>query len=169
MPLMCDVPRRVGRYSMILVFWYLAVYVLLMDWRYSDPYFAYDMATGQLVDCSGYRMVCTVPYRPEGGVTTCGPCVCLPNRVFRPLIGWCAVRWLLSRPNPAFWCDARRPLMERGPLSHLPASGSAPAEAHARGFPAMTGKSRPMTASLCASLCRTRVAARRAVQPPRQA
>ena len=140
-----------------------------MDWRYSDRYFAYDMATGQLVDCSGYRMVCTVPYRPEGGVTTCGPCVCLPNRVFWPVDWLCAAplaplptksRLLVRRPSAAY---------ERGPLSHLPASGSAPAEAHARGFPAMTGEKPPHDGFASRQFVPDSGGGVRAVQPPRQA
>jgi hypothetical protein len=118
MSLMVNLLGRTGRYAILLAFWYLSAYVLMMDWRFPLP--AYDTVSGDRVDQSNYRLAPNVNYRPPGGVTMVGPCVCWPNKVFWP-VDWVVRRLLAPVPSKG------RLYVQRGvagceprPLSHRP-------------------------------------------------
>ena len=68
--------RTAGVYSGILVYWYLAAYVLMVDWRRLNT---------NKPDTSFYRFAQIHTYHPAGGFSTVETHSCWANRVFWPI------------------------------------------------------------------------------------
>jgi hypothetical protein len=89
--------RRVWRVFAVLLYWYLAAYVLMMDWRYE----AYDPSS--LTSCgeSAYRMALLEITCVD--VTMACDLRCWANRLFWPIdaaLGWAKKRVGLQETPP---------------------------------------------------------------------
>ena len=83
MPRKLRVVRRTACCLLTVLFWYLAAYVLMMDWR--RP--AYDPGTRTYADQSVYRFApfyCIRSTVPRTAIQEV-QCVCWANWVFRPI------------------------------------------------------------------------------------